>query len=58
MLRISLGYPTTLSSPPWRGRMASFGLGATFAPAARRSGAFVCVPSMNDSLEVEVLYPA
>jgi hypothetical protein len=22
------------------------------------AGVFVCVPSMNDSLEVEVLYPA
>ena len=40
MLRISLGYPTTLSSPPWRGRMASFGLGATFAPAAPAVGGF------------------
>jgi hypothetical protein len=24
----------------------------------RSSGPFSCVPSMNDSLEVEVLYPA
>jgi hypothetical protein len=25
---------------------------------ARGAGLFACVPSMNDSLEVEVLYPA